>query len=146
MSALQALLDEFAHRIGSSPFLVEDDQASFACNDRLQVDLRLDRGLDCLRVGTQVGMSLVAIPDHELYWTSVSRARQEDPRFEVCWNPYTGDMLSMSAMPMTGMDVDVFMQWIERFLDRSTDVADAWLAAGDAQSCGLPLAECRNLA
>jgi hypothetical protein len=146
VSALQILLDEFARRIGSSPFDVVADQARFVCNGRFAVDLFLDTRYECIRIGTQVGHSLVAAPAHDGYWNCVSRAQREDPRFEVCWNPYTGEMLSMSAMPVTGLDIEVFMQWIERFLDRSTEVADAWAAAEDPRSCGLPLADCRSFA
>ena len=146
MSALQILLDDFARRIGSSPFDVVADQARFVCNDRFTVDLFLDNRFECVRIGTQVGHSLVAAPEHEGYWGSVSRARREDPRFEVSWNAYTGEMLSMSAMPMTGLDVEVFMVWVERFLDRSTEVADAWLAAESPRAGGLPMPECRRFA
>lgn len=146
MSALQILLDEFARRIGSSAFDVVADQARFVCNERFAVDLFLDTRYECVRIGTQVGHSLVAAPAHEGYWGCVSRAQQEDPRFEVCWNGYTGEMLSMSAMPMTGLDIEVFMVWVERFLDRSTEVADAWLAAENPRSCGLPLSDCRSFA
>lgn len=146
MSALQILLDEFARRIGSSPFSVAGDQARFVCNDRFAVDLFLDARFECVRIGTQVGHSLVAVPGHELYWSCLSRAQRDDPRFEVCWNAYTGEMLSMSAMPMTGLDIEGFMLWIERFLDNSTEVSTAWLAAEDPHGCGLPLADCRSFA
>jgi hypothetical protein len=146
VSALQILLDEFARRIGSSPFDVVADQARFVCNDRFTVDLFLDSRHECVRIGTQVGQSLVAAPAHEGYWGCIGRAQREDPRFEVGWNAYTGEMLSMSAMPVTGLDIEVFMAWIERFLDRSTEVADAWLAAENPPSGGLPMAECRSFA
>jgi len=146
VSALQILLDEFARRIGSSPFSVAGDQARFVCNDRFAVDLFFDARFECVRIGTQVGHSLVAVPGHELYWRCLSRAQRDDPRFEVCWNAYTGEMLSMSAMPMTGLDIDGFMLWIERFLGSSTEVSAAWLAAEDPHGCGLPLADCRSFA
>ncbi|KQU81421.1 MULTISPECIES: hypothetical protein [unclassified Rhizobacter] len=143
---MQTLLDEFSRRIGSSPFDVVADQARFVCNERFTVDLFLDTRHECLRIGTQVGHSLVAAPGHEGYWNCLSRAQQQDPRFEVSWNAYTGEMLSMSAMPMTGLDIEVFMVWVERFLERSTDVADAWLAVDNPRSGGLPLADCRSFA
>jgi hypothetical protein len=146
VSALQILLDEFARRIGSSPFDVVADQARFVCNARFEVDLFLDTRHECIRIGTQVGHSLVAAPAHDGYWNCVSRAQREDARFEVSWNAYTGEMLSMSAMPVTGIDIEVFMVWVERFLDRSTEVADAWLAAENPCSGGLPMAECRSFA
>jgi hypothetical protein len=144
VSDLQTLLDDFAHRIGSSPIRCRDGEARFACESRFEVHLFDDTEARCLRIGTQVGQSSRAVTAHDAYWACIAQAHRDDPRFEVGWNPHTGDLLGMSSTPVEGLDGDGFAQWIEGFLDRATQVADAWLADPGWQ--GLPVDDCRCFA